>query len=53
MAIIFEDSEKVTRKKSPIPLKDREYYGALYNALEKIVPKNNLKHLKSLASTKP
>ena len=52
MAIIFEDSEKVTRKKSPIPLKDREYYGALYNALEKIVPKNNLKNLKSLASTK-
>ena len=52
MALIFEDSEKVTMRKSPIPEKDREYYGALYNALEKVTPKNNLKNLKSLASTK-
>ena len=52
MAIIFEDSEKVTRRKSPVPLKDMQFYDALYKALEKIVPKNKLKNLKSLSTTK-
>ena len=52
MALIFEDSQKVTRRKAPVPERDRQYYGALYNALKKVTPKNNLKNLKSLASTK-
>ena len=52
MALIFEDSQKVTRRKAPIPERDRQYYSALYNALQKTAPKNNLKNLKSLASTK-
>lgn len=52
MALFLEDSQKVTRRKAPVPLKDRQYYSAWYNALEKIMPKNNLKNLKSLASTK-
>lgn len=52
MALFLEDSQKVTRRKAPVPLKDRQYYSAWYNALEKVMPKNNLKNLKSLASTK-
>lgn len=52
MALIFEDSHKVTRRKAPIPERDRKYYSALYNALEPTVGKNNLKNLKSLGSTK-
>ena len=52
MALFLEDSQKVTKRKAPVPLKDRQYYGAWYNALEKVMPKNKLKNLKSLASTK-
>ena len=52
MALFLEDSQKVTRRKAPVSLKDRQYYSAWYNALEKVMPKNNLKNLKSLASTK-
>ena len=52
MALFLEDSQKVTRRKAPVPLKDRQYYSAWYNALEKIMPKNNLKNLKNLATTK-
>lgn len=52
MALFLEDSEKVTRKKAPIPEKDAEYYSALYDALEKNVDKNELKNLKSLGTKK-
>lgn len=52
MALFLEDSQKVTRRKALVPLKDRQYYSAWYNALEKVMPKNKLKNLKSLASTK-
>lgn len=52
MAIVFEDSQKVTRRKAPVPKNDRLYYGALYNALEPIVGKNKLKNLKNLATVK-
>jgi len=52
MALFLEDSQKVTRRKAAIPLKDRQYYSAWYNALEKVMPKNKLKNLKSLATTK-
>ena len=50
MALFLEDSQKVTQRKAPVPKKDAEYYGALYNALEPVVGKNSLKNLKSLAT---
>jgi len=52
MALFLEDSQKVTRRKAPVPERDKQFYSAWYNALKNIVPKNNLKNLKSLASTK-
>ena len=52
MALFLEDSDKVTKRKAPIPKKDAEYYSALYNALEPVVGKNNLKNLKSLGTKK-
>ena len=39
MALFLEDSQKVTRRKAPVSLKDRQYYSAWYNALEKVMPK--------------
>jgi hypothetical protein len=52
MALVLEYSDKVKNRKHPIPKQLRQYSSALYNALEKITPKNQLKGLKDLATTK-
>ena len=52
MALFLEYSDKVKNRKYPITKPVRQHAGALYNALEKIVPKNNLKGLKDLATLK-
>ena len=52
MALFLEYSDKVKNIKHPIPKELRNYSSALYQALEKIVPKNNLKNLKDLSTTK-
>lgn len=52
MALFLEYSDKVKNRKYPITKPVRQHASALYNALEKIVPKNNLKGLKDLATLK-
>ena len=52
MALFLEYSDKVRNKKYPITKPVRQHASALYNALEKLVPKNNLKGLKDLATPK-
>ena len=52
MALFLEYSDKVKNKKYPITKPVRQHASALYNALEKLVPKNNLKGLKDLATLK-
>ena len=52
MALIIEDSQKVTQRKIPIPKNAQKVFGALYNALEPNMGKNNLKNLKNLATDK-
>lgn len=52
MAIIFEDSVKVTKKQIPIPQNAQKIFSALYNALEPNLGKNKLKNLKNLATNK-
>jgi hypothetical protein len=52
MALIIEDSQKVTQRKIPVPKNAQKIFGALYNALEPTMGKNNLKNLKNLATDK-
>ena len=52
MALIIEDSQKVTQRKIPIPKNAQKIFSALYNALEPNMGKNNLKNLKNLATDK-
>ena len=52
MALIIEDSQKVTQRKIPVPKNAQKIFSALYNALEPNVGKNNLKNLKNLATDK-
>ena len=52
MAIIFEDSAKVTNRKIPIPKNAQKTFSTLYNALEPLVGKPKLKNLKNLATSK-
>ena len=52
MALIIEDSQKVTQRKIPVPKNAQKVFGALYNALEPNMGKNNLKNLKNLATDK-
>lgn len=52
MALIIEDSQKVTQRKIPIPKNAQKVFSALYNALEPNMGKNNLKNLKNLATDK-
>lgn len=52
MALIIEDSQKVTQRKIPVPKNAQKVFSALYNALEPNVGKNNLKNLKNLATDK-
>ena len=52
MALFLEYSDKVKNRKYPITKPVRQHASALYNALEKLVPKNNLKGLKDLATLK-
>ena len=52
MALIIEDSQKVTQRKIPVPKNAQKVFGALYNALEPHMGKNNLKNLKNLATDK-
>lgn len=52
MPLFLEYSDKVKNRKHPIPKDLRLFAGALYNALDKIVPKNKLKNLKDLSTTK-
>jgi hypothetical protein len=52
MALFLEYSDKVKNRKYAITKPVRQHASALYNALEKLVPKNNLKGLKDLATTK-
>lgn len=52
MALIIEDSQKVTQRKIPVPKNAQKVFGALYNALEPNMGKSNLKNLKNLATDK-
>lgn len=52
MALIIEDSQKVTQRKIPVPKNAQKVFSALYNALEPNMGKNNLKNLKNLATDK-
>jgi len=52
MALIIEDSQKVTQRKIPVPQNAQKIFSALYNALEPNMGKNNLKNLKNLATNK-
>lgn len=52
MALIIEDSQKVTQRKIPIPKNAQKVFSALYNALEPNMGKNSLKNLKNLATNK-
>ena len=52
MALIIEDSQKVTQRKIPVPKNAQKIFSALYNALEPNMGKNNLKNLKNLATDK-
>lgn len=52
MALIIEDSQKVTQRKIPVPKNTQKIFSALYNALEPNMGKNNLKNLKNLATDK-
>ena len=52
MALIIEDSQKVTQRKIPVSKDAQKYFSALYNALEPTMGKNNLKNLKNLATDK-
>ena len=52
MAIIFEDTKNVLKKKIPITDKEQKECSNTYNALKKTVPKNNLKALKFFATKK-
>ena len=52
MALIIEDSQKITQRKIPVPKNAQKIFGALYNALEPTMGKNNLKNLKNLATDK-
>lgn len=52
MALIIEDSQKVTQRKIPVPKNAQKVFGALYNALEPSMGKSNLKNLKNLATDK-
>ena len=52
MALIIEDSQKVTQRKIPVPKESQKVFSALYNALEPNMGKNSLKNLKNLATDK-
>lgn len=52
MALIIEDSQKITQRKIPVPKNAQKVFSALYNALEPNMGKNNLKNLKNLATNK-
>lgn len=52
MALIIEDSQKITQRKIPVPKESQKVFSALYNALEPNMGKNNLKNLKNLATDK-
>lgn len=52
MALIIEDSQKITQRKIPVPKNAQKVFSALYNALEPNMGKNSLKNLKNLATDK-
>ena len=52
MALFLEDSQKVTKRKIPVPKNYQKVFSALYDALEPNMGKNKLKNLKNLATNK-